>query len=188
MKKSFSSYVKDYLMLAVLVALIILFSILGPAMANRAFFNFSNLLTMLNQNAYLVILGVGITFIMLGGGMDLSTGYLISTVGVAMALIETSSNVVVAIICGILLAVLLSAFNGAMYAWLKVFPFIITLGTQYILNGATYLLTDGISKTIYVSDVLKNIGGFTIRLGFRRAQDRRHRHGGVRPCGFLHLE
>ena len=57
MKKSFSSYVKDYLMLAVLVALIILFSILGPAMANRAFFNFSNLLTMLNQNAYLVILG-----------------------------------------------------------------------------------------------------------------------------------
>ena len=112
-----------------------------------------------------VILGVGITFIMLGGGMDLSTGYLISTVGVAMALIETSSNVVVAIICGILLAVLLSAFNGAMYAWLKVFPFIITLGTQYILNGATYLLTDGISKTIYVSDVLKNIGGFTIRLG-----------------------
>ena len=87
MKKSFSSYVKDYLMLAVLVALIILFSILGPAMANRAFFNFSNLLTMLNQNAYLVILGVGITFIMLGGGMDLSTGYLISTVGVAMALI-----------------------------------------------------------------------------------------------------
>lgn len=33
------------------------------------------------------------------------------------------------------------------------------------MNGATYLLTDGISKTIYVSDVLKNIGGFTIRLG-----------------------
>ena len=61
MKKSFSSYVKDYLMLAVLVALIILFSILGPAMANRAFFNFSNLLTMLNQNAYLVILGVGMS-------------------------------------------------------------------------------------------------------------------------------
>ena len=117
MKKSFSSYVKDYLMLAVLVALIILFSILGPAMANRAFFNFSNLLTMLNQNAYLVILGVGITFIMLGGGMDLSTGYLISTVGVAMALIETSSNVVVAIICGgngigILAAGLIWKFTG----------------------------------------------------------------------------
>lgn len=165
MKKSFSTYLKDYLMLIVLVALIILFSILGPVMKDRAFFNFQNLLTMLNQNAYLVILGVGITFIMLGGGMDLSTGYLISTVGMGMALIEGSTNVVVAIVCGLLLAVLLSGFNGVMYSWLKVFPFIITLGTQYILNGATYLLTDGISKTVYVSSVLKNIGGFNIRIG-----------------------
>jgi ribose/xylose/arabinose/galactoside ABC-type transport system permease subunit len=165
MKKSFSTYLKDYLMLLVLIALIILFSILGPVMANRNFFNFQNLLTMLNQNAYLVILGVGITFIMLGGAMDLSTGYLISTVGMAMALIETSSNVVVAVICGILLAVLLSGFNGVMYSWLKVFPFIITLGTQYILNGATYLLTGGISKTIYISSAMKNIGGYNIPIG-----------------------
>jgi ribose/xylose/arabinose/galactoside ABC-type transport system permease subunit len=165
MKKNFSAYLKDYLMLLVLVALIILFSILGPVVANRNFFNFPNLLTMLNQNAYLVILGVGITFIMLGGGMDLSTGYLISTVGMVMALIETSSNVVVAIISGIVLAILLSAFNGVMYSWLQVFPFIITLGTQYILNGVTYLLTGGISKTIYVSSTLKNIGGLNIRIG-----------------------
>ena len=165
MKKSFSSYLKDYLMLLVLVVLIALFSVLGPVVAGRSFFNFPNLLTMLNQNAYLVILGVGITFIMLGGGMDLSTGFLISTVGMVMALLEGSTNVAVALICGILLAVLLSAFNGVMYSWLKVFPFIITLGTQYILNGVTYLLTGGISKTAYVSTALKNIGGLNIRLG-----------------------
>lgn len=152
-------------MLLVLVVLIALFSVLGPAVAGRSFFNFPNLLTMLNQNAYLVILGVGITFIMLGGGMDLSTGFLISTVGMVMALLEGSTNAAVAIICGILLAVLLSAFNGVMYSWLRVFPFIITLGTQYILNGVTYLLTGGISKTAYVSTALKNIGGLNIRLG-----------------------
>ena len=102
---------------------------------------------------------------MLGGGMDLSTGFLISTVGMVMALLEGSTNAAVAIICGILLAVLLSAFNGVMYSWLRVFPFIITLGTQYILNGVTYLLTGGISKTAYVSTALKNIGGLNIRLG-----------------------
>ena len=152
-------------MLLVLVVLIAPFSVLGPVVAGRSFFNFPNLLTMLNQNAYLVILGVGITFIMLGGGMDLSTGFLISTVGMVMALLEGSTNVAVALICGILLAVLLSAFNGVMYSWLKVFPFIITLGTQYILNGVTYLLTGGISKTAYVSTALKNIGGLNIRLG-----------------------
>ena len=165
MKKGISEYLKDYMMLLVLVVLLIVFSILGPAVAGRSFFNLKNLLTMLNQNAYLVILGVGITFIMQCRGMDLSTGFLISTVGVCMALLESSSNIVVALICGILLAVLLSAFNGVMYSWLQVFPFIITLGTQYILNGATYLLTGGISKTNYVSNAFKLIGGSNITIG-----------------------
>ena len=164
-KKGVSEYLKDYMMLLVLVILLAVFSVLGPMTVDRPFFNLPNLLTMLNQNAYLVILGVGITFIMLGGGMDLSTGFLISTVGVCMALLEGSTNMAVALVCGILLAVLLSAFNGVMYSWLRVFPFIITLGTQYILNGATYLLTGGISKTNYVSSAFKLIGGYNIQIG-----------------------
>ena len=165
MKKGISAYLKDYMMLLVLVVLLAVFSVLGPVVAHRQFFNLANLLTMLNQNAYLVILGVGITFIMLGGGMDLSTGFLISTVGVCMALLENSTNLLVALVCGILLAVLLSGFNGVMYSWLRVFPFIITLGTQYVLNGATYLLTGGISKTNYVSTAFKLIGGMNMRIG-----------------------
>ena len=165
MKKSFSAYLKDYMMVLVLIVLIAVFSILGPVVAHRSFFNLANLLTMLNQNAYLVILGVGITFIMLGGAMDLSTGFLISTVGVCMALLEGATNLAVALIGGVLLAVLLSGFNGAMYSWLRVFPFIITLGTQYILNGVTYLLTGGISRTNYVSTAFKVIGGYNIQIG-----------------------
>ena len=165
MKKGISAYLKDYMMLLVLIVLLAVFSVLGPVVAHRQFFNLANLLTMLNQNAYLVILGVGITFIMLGGGMDLSTGFLISTVGVCMALLENSTNLFVALVCGILLAVLLSGFNGVMYSWLRVFPFIITLGTQYVLNGATYLLTGGISKTNYVSTAFKLIGGMNMRIG-----------------------
>ncbi len=164
MNKSISTYLKDYLMLIVLILLVGLFSLLGPVVAGRSFFNFANLLTMLNQNAYLVILGVGITFIMLGGGMDLSTGFLISTVGMSISLMENASNAGVALVFGILLAVLLSAFNGVMYSWLQVFPFIITLGTQYILNGATFLLTGGISRTSYVSSFIKSIGGTNIRI------------------------
>ena len=51
MKKGISEYLKDYMMLLVLVVLLIVFSILGPAVAGRSFFNLKNLLTMLNQNA-----------------------------------------------------------------------------------------------------------------------------------------
>jgi len=167
MKKSFSTYLKDYMMLIVLVVVLIAFGILGPAIAGRNFLGAQNLLNILSQNAYLVIIGVGITFIMLGGGMDLSTGYLLSTVGIAMALINLKSgNFILTLICGVLLAVLLSAFNGAMYAWLKIFPFIITLATQYILNGATYLLSGGMTRTYQgLSDGFKFLGGKNINLG-----------------------
>ncbi len=159
-KNKISGFLKDQMMLIVLIVLLIGFQILCKWQTQRSFITLANLLNILSQNAYLIITGVGITFIMLGGGMDLSTGYLLSTVGVVMALLDGSTNFFVALICGVLLATLLSAFNGAVYARLKVFPFIITLATQYILNGATYLLTGGMSKTYNgISDGLIAIGG-----------------------------
>ena len=163
MKRSFSTIIKDYVMVLVLIALLAVFGILCPIIAGRPFLTVPNLLNVLGQNAYMVILGVGITFIMLGGAMDLSTGYLISTVGIAMALINQHANFGVTLVCGILLAVLLSSFNGVVYSWLKVFPFIITLATQYILNGATYLLSGGMTNTYRdLSDGFKILGGYNI--------------------------
>ena len=164
-KKSVSTYLKDYMMVLVLIALLAVFGVLCPLLVGRPFLTLPNLLNVLGQNAYMVILGVGITFIMLGGAMDLSTGYLISTVGIAMALINQHSNFAVTILCGILLAVLLSTFNGLVYSWLKVFPFIITLATQYVLNGATYLLSGGMTNTYRdLSEGFKILGGYNIPL------------------------
>ena len=159
---------KEMTMVFVLIGLLIVFGVLCKTIAGRNFLSLANLLNILGQNANLLIIGVGITFVMLGGGMDLSTGYLVATTGVVMALLNTATGLgfVPTILCGILLAVLLSAFNGAVYAWLKVFPFIITLATQYILNGATFLLTDGVSKTFRgLSDGFKILGGYNFNFG-----------------------
>ena len=163
MKKKFAEYFRNNMMIFVLVVLLIVFQILCMNITGRSFLTAANLLNIISQNAYLIIVGVGITFIMLGGGMDLSTGYLLSTVGVAMALIDQSANFFVAMVCGILLAVLLSGFNGAIYARLKVFPFIITLATQYILNGATYLLSGGMVATYRdLSEGFNILGGVNL--------------------------
>ena len=162
-KKSFKSYLQEYVMLLVLIAVIAVFAILGPIIAERNFLSIQNLLNILSQNSYLVILGIGITFIMLGGAMDLSTGFLISTVGIIIARVDLSTNFVVSLLVGLVAAVILSAFNGVMYSWLKVFPFIITLGTQYMLNGATYLLSGGMTQTYKgLSDGYKVLGGWNI--------------------------
>ena len=159
---------KEMTMIFVLIGLLIVFGVLCKTIAGRNFLSLANLLNILGQNANLLIIGVGITFIMLGGGMDLSTGYLVATVGVVMALLNTSAGLgfIPTIVLGILLAVLLSAFNGAVYAWLKVFPFIITLATQYILNGSTFLLTNGVSKTFRgLAGGFKILGGYNFNFG-----------------------
>ncbi len=167
MKKKTSSILKEMTMIFVLIGLLIVFFVLCRAVTNRNFLSAANLLNILGQNANLLIIGIGITFIMLGGGMDLSTGYLVATVGVTMALLNTSGlGFIPTIIIGILLAIAISALNGVIYAWLKVFPFIITLATQYILNGATYLLTNGVSKTFRnLSGGFKILGGYNINFG-----------------------
>ena len=163
MKKA-RNILKEMTMIFVLIGLLIVFAVLCNVIQGRSFLSLANLLNILGQNAYLVIIGVGITFIMLGGGMDLSTGYLIATSGIVMAILNTNGMAFIpSIILGILLAIALSALNGAIYAWLKVFPFIITLATQYILNGAAFLLTGGISKTFTsLSDGFKFLGGANV--------------------------
>ena len=154
MKKSFDfrAFLKDHIMVLVLIGLIVIFAIICPIIVKRPFLTWSNMMNILGQNAYLIIVGVGITFIMLGGAMDLSTGYLLSTVGIAMALVDnamgnTAGGFIVTFLVGIILAVVLSGINGTMYAWLSVFPFIITLALQYVMHGATYLLSGGLSMT-----------------------------------------
>ena len=165
--KKIGNIMKEMTMIFVLIGLLVIFGILCKAINGRNFLSLANLLNVLNQNANLLIIGIGITFIMLGGGMDLSTGYLVATVGISMALMNQAGlPFIITMLAGIALAVLFSTFNGAVYAWLKVFPFIITLATQYILNGATYLLTGGVSKTFRdLPNGFKILGGLNIKIG-----------------------
>ncbi len=170
MKKqiNMSEIIQKYMMTIVLIIILIIFQILCKSMTNRDFLSLANIMNILTNYSYQIIVGVGITFIMLGGAMDLSTGYMLSTIGIAMASLNTylvnhgagaGVTAILILIFGIILGVVLSGINGAMYAWLMVFPFIITLGMQYILQGTTYLITGGVQKTFRGAD-LSNI--FTI--------------------------
>ena len=165
-KKRFKDYFQEYIMVLVLIILLVVFEVLCLVVTKRNFLDISNIMNILGQNAYLLITGLGITFIMLGGAMDLSTGYILSTVGVVMAIIDGgdsgngSTFFLITMLAGIALAIVLSGFNGVMYSWLAVFPFVITLATQYIFNGATYLVAGGQQHTYKnLSNAFKILGG-----------------------------
>lgn len=160
-KKPISTLLKKYIMYIVLILLVVAFAI-GT---KGNFLNPQNLINIINQNVYRIIIGVGITFIMLGGAMDLSTGYQVSTLSVIMGLLaQQGMNTVVVIIAGIVAGMLLGMFNGMIYARLKVFPFIITLATQYILNGVSFQMSN--SKTLKSFDTLFTFfGKYAFKIG-----------------------
>jgi ribose/xylose/arabinose/galactoside ABC-type transport system permease subunit len=159
--KNLSAILRDYIMYLVLLILIVIFAV----STKGTFLNPQNLINVVNQNVYLLVIGVGITFIMLSGGLDLSIGYQVSTIAVVMGLMAKHGQSTLSIMAaGFALGIFLGLLNGVIYARLKVFPFMITLATQYILNGVTYLLSN--SKTFRnFPDAFSFLGGYTFKLG-----------------------
>jgi ribose transport system permease protein len=93
--------------------------------------------TLARQTAVVGVASVGMTLIIILGGIDLSVGSAVAlcTVVIALAL-KAGAGAVVAAVAGVLVTALAGLLNGSMISALKITPFIVTLGTMSILRGA----------------------------------------------------
>lgn len=132
------SGLKKYTILFILFLLIIFFTLTSPY-----FFTIRNLVNIITQNTYFIIGAVGLSFVMIGGGIDLSVGYQMSLVGVvtAMAMTVFQLPVWVSVLIGLVLGTLLGLLNGLIVTNIKVFPLIVTLATSMVFQGASYLIS-----------------------------------------------
>ncbi len=126
-----------------LAAEIALFSILSPY-----FFTTENLLNVTLQISITSIIAVGMTFVILTAGIDLSVGSLVALVGVisTSALKLPSSFFLAMVSCfssGIAVGVLSGVVASFFITKVRVTPFIVTLALMTILRGAAFALTDG---------------------------------------------
>lgn len=129
---------RKYAILFVLIGLIAFFSILSPY-----FLTVQNLTNIFVQNSYVIIAAVGLSFVMISGGMDLSIGYQMSVVGVVTAacMMWLAIPVPVSILIGILAGVVMGLLNGFASVTLKVHSLIITLGSMTVFQGASYIIS-----------------------------------------------
>lgn len=133
-----------------LIVLVILFSVASPA-----FLSVRNLIIVAEQVAVFAILGVGMTFVILGAGIDLSVGSVAGLAAmVAGGLISQGlripffdvaifSNVVITCLLTLAVGVGVGVVNGIFITRLRVTPFIQTLGMLYVARGAAQLISDG---------------------------------------------
>jgi ribose transport system permease protein len=132
------SGLKKYTVIFVLFVLMILFSFMSPY-----FLTVRNLTNILIQNTYFIIVAIGLSFVMIGGGIDLSVGYQMSLVGVVTAMLMMAFHLPVwlAVLIGILLGTTLGLINGLIVTSIKIFPLIATLATATVFQGISYLIS-----------------------------------------------
>lgn len=129
----------------------------------------ANLLT---DNAFLGIVAVGMTFVILSGGIDLSVGAVIAFTGVFLAVImrDTSIHPLAAFAIVLLITTAFGAAMGATIHYLEMPAFIVTLAGMFLARGAAYVLsTDSVPITHEFYDVLQSLywkseGGGRFRL------------------------
>lgn len=135
--------VQQWGIIFVLIALIIIMGIISPV-----FLSPRNLRNILQQVSTLGILSMGVTVLMVSGGIDLSVGSSISVVAVVAGLmIKAGLPAESAILAGLIIGCAIGALNGLLAAYTKAHPFILTLGTMTLFQGVAIILTQGFPIT-----------------------------------------
>ncbi len=125
----------------------IVFALLSPSF--RTLNNFVNVTL---QIAIYGILAVGMTLVMITGGIDLSVGSMVALVGVSAAILSkqavlsTEIMVLVAILAGLAVGMISGAFSGFLIARFGIPAFIVTLAMMTICRGVVFLITGGFTE------------------------------------------
>jgi ribose transport system permease protein len=122
-----------------LLALFIILSIASPN-----FLTSTNLSSVVRQTAVINIMALGMTVIIIAGGIDLSVGSILALSGLLGAMIMEKHGIGWGIAAGMLVGMLCGFANGLMITSLRISPFIVTLGTMGIYRGFALIISKGL--------------------------------------------
>ena len=159
MKANVKANISKYKSLIGWVLLCVVITFVSPAFMTLS--NITNVFTQVSTNA---IIAVGMTFVILTGGIDLSVGSTVAISGAfAASIIKSTNNVFLAVLAAGIVGIVIGLINGLLISKGKLQAFIATLATMTIFRGATLVFTNGtpISK---LPENFVNIGNG--KLGF----------------------
>jgi ribose/xylose/arabinose/galactoside ABC-type transport system permease subunit len=144
MLKKISPFVRHLLPFGSLFLIVVFLSIAHP----ESFLTFDNLLNVLRRSSVFGIMSVGMTLVVITGGIDLSVGSMLALCGMAAAtvfnLLDPGLNgTLTASLVGVLVGLTAGSLNGVLTAGLKLPPFIATLATMSLFRGMALVWTDG---------------------------------------------
>lgn len=138
--KSFSTFLSRY---GILLALVVICAVLSFATPN--FFTSQNLLIVLRQVSINGILAIGVTYVIIAGGIDLSLGSVVALTGVIAATFAHPGEypLIVPLLMALAAGVAVGGINGLVITQGRVVPFIVTLGMMTIARGLALVFSNG---------------------------------------------
>lgn len=150
--RSAAAVLLRYSIVWALVVLAIVTNILYPG-----FFEIANLRNILSQNAPVGLVAIGMTFVLIAGGFDLSVSAVFALAGVCFASFATHLPVGVALLAAIGVGAVAGVINGVIVTRLQVNPFVATLGTASIFGGLAFIYS-GASPIFVEKDSFSVLG------------------------------
>ena len=149
---SFKSDLHRYVLLGILLLVILVLTGI-----NDRFVRPTNIIFILRQSSFVIMVGCAVTLLMVAGELDLSVGSTLALSGVSYAFFARAGiPVAFSIVLAILVGALVGFINGYMVVRLKITAFIATLGTMFVARGLTYIVSDG----LVIRDGLPDSFGF----------------------------
>jgi len=154
MKSKFADTLKNYGIILAFVIICVALAILSPVFLTK-----NNIINVIRQTSIYGIMAVGMTFVILTGGIDLSAGSVLALAGAICAgLLKGGSSIFVAIIAALGIGVACGLINGLFITKAKIPPFVVTLGMTNIARGLTLIYTKGYPISGF-SPEFREIGG-----------------------------
>lgn len=139
MSTIYKKYRREWSTLVALLITFVLFSALEPS-----YLSATNVATIITQAVTYGLMGIGMTCVIISGGIDLSVGSslaLLACIGAQLA--KMGLPIPVWIVVCLVLGFLMGAVNGVLVGKMKLQPFIATMGTMQVFRGVAYVITGG---------------------------------------------
>ena len=135
---------------------ILLMLVIITSAVNPNFLTWANIFGLLEQNASRGALALGITFVLITGGIDLSIANMMATVAVISTVIHvrTGEALWVLIVCCLILGLISGCINGLLITKLNLLPFVATLIMMSVAQGITLYTVEGMDRFLNNTNVL----------------------------------
>lgn len=147
------------------ILLILIIALIAGAVLSPAFLVWSNLVSVAKNVGVYAIMALGMTRLLIGGGVDLSAGSNVAMCSVITALVvNATGSSLLATLAAVVVGAMVGSVNGFFASYVGLMPFIVTLATQMTVRGLAYLVAGG-APIFGVGDTIVFLGQGNV-LGF----------------------